>query len=287
MFRENFNILTARAHILSRLLQQHWDIRMSLSDLPAAPVWHINTTSFDTGKNWRFTRDSMGDWQFGTHYSPSFELSDAIAASAAVPYVIGALKLALPAHGWWQTDPATKRPIRKVDPPSRTVRLWDGGAYENMALEPLFKPTDGLKGCDFLICSDASGPLGKPTDLVSNLIAGRLASPRLFDIAADQIRALRSRMLINAIRRNEIKGSLFRIGTSARQLGLAAEAAQVFLSDEDCLSCLNYPTNLTQMTEVSFDRIARHGAEVAQLTTSAYADPANSSASLSPLVNGQ
>lgn len=260
---------------------------MLLSDLPEAPVWHINTTSFDTGKNWRFTRDLMGDWQFGTHYSPSIELSDAIAASAAVPYVIGALKLALPAHGWWQTDAATKRPIRKIEPTSRTVRLWDGGAYENMALEPLFKPIDGLKGCDLLICSDASGPLGRPRRLVSSLIAGRLASPRLFDIASDQIRALRSRMLINAIRRNEIKGFLFRMGTSARQFGLAADAAREFLSDEDCLSCLNYPTNLTRVTEANFDRIARHGVEVAQLTTSAYAEPSDASVSLRPLVNSK
>lgn len=273
VFRENIRILSARSHILSRLLQRRWDIRMLLSDLPAAPIWHINTTCFETGKNWRFTRDSMGDWQFGTHYSPLIQLSDAIAASAAVPYVIGALKLPLPAHGWWQTDPATKRPIRKIEPMSRTVRLWDGGAYENLALEPLFKPMDGLKGCDLLICSDASGPLGRPTGLVPSLVAGRLASPRLFDIASDQIRALRSRMLINAIRRNEIKGFLFRMGTAPRQLGLSAEAARGYLTDEDCLSCLNYPTNLTQLTDANFDRIARHGAEVAQLTMAAYADP--------------
>lgn len=116
VFRENIRILSARSHILSRLLQQHWDIKMLLSDLPAAPIWHINTTCFETGKNWRFTRDSMGDWQFGTHYSPLVQLSDAIAASAAVPYIIGALKLPLPVHGWWQTDPATKRPIRKIEP---------------------------------------------------------------------------------------------------------------------------------------------------------------------------
>lgn len=273
VFTENIRILSARAQILSRLLQQRWNIRMLLSDLPVAPIWHINTTCFETGKNWRFTRDSMGDWQFGTHYSPLVQLSDAIAASAAVPYVIGALKLPLPAHGWWQTDPATKRPIRKIEPNSPTVRLWDGGAYENMALEPLFKPMGGLKGCDLLICSDASGPLGRPTGLVRSLAAGRLASPRLFDIASDQIWALRSRMLVNAIRRDEIKGFLFRMGTTARQLGLSAEAVRGYLSDEDCLSCLNYPTNLTRVTEANFDRIARHGAEVAQLTMAAYSDP--------------
>jgi len=44
----------------------------------------------------------MGDWQFGRHYSSDVAVADAMAASAAVPYVIGALKLELPKEGWWQ-----------------------------------------------------------------------------------------------------------------------------------------------------------------------------------------
>ena len=49
----------------------------------------------------------MGDWSFGRHYAPDLPLSTAVAASAAVPYAIGALTLPLPADGWWETDPAT------------------------------------------------------------------------------------------------------------------------------------------------------------------------------------
>jgi len=39
----------------------------------------------------------MSDWQFGAHYDPPFRLAEAVAdrvagsASAAVPYVIGAI----------------------------------------------------------------------------------------------------------------------------------------------------------------------------------------------------
>lgn len=195
LIRQNFRILFRRANVLAWLIRRRWNVSLRLADLPANPVWYINTTSLETGKNWRFTRDSMGDWQFGRHYSPDVAVADAIAASAAVPYVIGALKLGLPKDGWWQTDPATKAPLRTMEPRHLSVRLWDGGAYENMALEPLYKPVDGLQGCNLLMCSDASAPLAAPSGILRGLMTGRLASPRLFDIASDQIRALRSRIV--------------------------------------------------------------------------------------------
>ena len=270
LLRYNVRIIYRRANILSWLIRKRWRIGLKLSDLPESPVWHVNTTCIETGKNWRFSRDSMGDWQFGRHYSPDVAVADAMAASAAVPYVIGALKLALPKDGWWQTDPATKKPLRKTERRYASVNLWDGGAYENMALEPLYKPAEGLQGCDVLMCSDASAALGQPSGIVASLLRGKLASPRLFDIASDQIRSLRSRMLMRAISKGEIDGFLFRLGTSPRQFSM--EAGDVGgLTDEECACCLNYPTNLTKVGPADFDRIARHGYEVARMTVSTYA----------------
>jgi NTE family protein len=267
--RHNMRILYRRANILSWLIRERWKISLKLSDLPESPVWHVNTTCLETGKNWRFSRDSMGDWQAGRHYSPDVAVADAMAASAAVPYVIGALKLALPKDGWWQTDPATKTPLRKVERRYESVHLWDGGAYENMALESLYKPVEGLQGCDILMCSDASAPLGPPARILSSLLKGGLGSPRLFDIAGDQIRSLRSRMLMKAINQGEIDGFLFRTGTSPRQFSKTAGSVGG-LTDQECASCLNYPTNLTKIASADFDRIARHGHEVAMMTLSSY-----------------
>jgi NTE family protein len=72
------------------------------------------------------------------------------------------MPLTLPAEGWWGTDPATNKTAGRKQPLWRTVRLWDGGAYENLGLEPLYKPGRELINCDFLVCSDASGPLKPP-----------------------------------------------------------------------------------------------------------------------------
>lgn len=265
LLHHHVGVLGHRAWVLAWLITERWQIKARLAELPESPVWHINTTCLETGKNWRFTRDSMGDWQFGRHYSPDVSVAEAMAASAAVPYVIGGLRLRLPRDGWWQTDPATKAPLRQCEPRHSKVRLWDGGAYENMALEPLYKPADGLQGCDILMVSDASAPLGPPAGMLKSMMKGRLASPRLLDVAGDQIRALRSRMLMKAITQGEIKGFLFRLGTSARTFA-KTPGALAGLTDEECLYCLNYPTHLTKMERRDFEQLARHGYEVAQMT---------------------
>ncbi len=271
VLRENVRILFRRAEILPKLLSSRWGVRGSVKDLPDTPEWHINTTCFETGKNWRFSKRMMGDWQFGRHFSPDVPIAKAIAASAAVPYAIGVLRLELPEHGWWKTDRASKKPQEKISRPMRCIRLWDGGAYENMGLEALYKPADGLQGCDFLICSDASGPLMAPKSFsITGMLQGKLSSPRLFDIASDQIRALRSRMLMGSILRGEVKGILVRMGVSMRQFGMDSTALADRLTDEQSAASLSYPTNLTQISQATFDLLSRHGAEVCEATLATY-----------------
>lgn len=173
-------------------------------------MWTINATCIETGKNWHFSKREMDDWSFGRHYSPPFGLAQAAAASATVPYGIGALRFRLPSQGEMRTDPATRAPLEAKSPPSRTVHLWDGGAYENLGLEAIFKPGEALRGCDYLVCSDASGPLGPP--------------PRLHQAVARRrplVRALRSRMLVRAFTAGRTEGVLVRMGNSTRDIDIA------------------------------------------------------------------
>ena len=219
----------------------------------------------------------MGDWTFGKHYSPPFTLAEAAAASAAVPYVIGALRLELPINGWYRTDPATRTPQEKVLPKHSQISLWDGGAYEIFGLEAMFKPQQPLRDCDFLICCDASGPLGiAGTGSPLSLLKGKLVAPRLFDVASDQIRSLRSRMLLQAIQDGSIRASLLRMGNSVRDIDIKANhlrdhaAYDAYQSEEDVARALSQPTELTAVSTEVFDRIARHGYEVADATLTTY-----------------
>jgi NTE family protein len=277
LLRFNYNVLLHRANVLAALLAERWGVSGGVKDLPDQPAWWINTTCLETGKNWRFGKREMGDWQFGRHYDPSVSLAEAVAASAAVPYVIGALRFRVPEDGWYRTDPATRRPLEKRAPPAPIVRLWDGGAYENLGLESIFKPQQGLLGCDFLVCSDASGPLptaGQSSPL--NLLKGHLVSPRLFDICSDQIRSLRARMFMRAVGDGSIKGALLRMGNSVRDIDLKAgrlregSVYDLFQADQEVALAFQYPTDLKAIPENLFDSLARHGYELADATLTVY-----------------
>jgi NTE family protein len=278
--RLNVRLLRERAVVLSELLENRWGIAGCVSDLPDTPIWMINATCIETGKNWRFQKREMGDWTFGKHYSTDVPLSVAVAASAAVPNAVGAMPLALPAEGWFQIDPATNKTLAAKSPPSSIVHLWDGGAYENLGLESLYKPGRDLINCNFLLCSDASGPLRPPgRSPLAAILRGHLAGPRLFDVASDQIRSLRSRMLVADIASGRISGALVRMGNSVRSLDVKAGNARppgfydAVQPDAEASVALDYPTDLRALTPGHFDRLAQHGFEVADTTLTTYAAP--------------
>lgn len=279
LLRFRSKLVYRRANVLADLLESRWGVCGNLSDLPATPVWWINTTCLRTGKNWRFARGEMGDRKFGLHYAPDVRVADAAAASAAVPYAIGALALDLPQEGWFEVNPATRRPLRRINRPSgEQVRLWDGGAYENLGLEALYKPGEALRHCEFLICSDASGALAS-VDASSPLrmLRGQLASPRLFDIASDQIRALRSRMFFRDIEAGTVSGAFIKMGLSARDMDLRSGRArttrdyEALQSDAAARLAHHHPTDLTAVSTETFDLIARHGFEAADTVLSTHA----------------
>jgi NTE family protein len=144
-------------------------------------------------------------------------------------------------------------------------------------LETLFKPQQGLIGWDFLICSDASGPLGPPgASSPFNILRGHLASPRLFDICSDQIRSLRTRMFIAAIEAKIVKGVLLRMGNSIRDIDIKTglhrdrQTYDRFQADKEVAVAFQHPTDLNAIPEASLDHIARHGYELADATVTAY-----------------
>ncbi len=76
--------------------------------------------------------------------------------------------------------------------------------------------------CDEIIVGDASGLVLSVCEKDKNagLLTGNLSTPRLFDIASDQIRALRSRLFVEALTSGKAKGALIRIGNSVRDIDI-------------------------------------------------------------------
>jgi NTE family protein len=84
-------------------------------------------------------------------------------------------------------------------------------------------------------------------------------------------------MLLGSITRGDLKGVLVRMGNSTRNFDIksgtdrTAAGYDKFLSDADVDDAATYPTDLNALSVEAFDRVARHGHEIADLTLTKYA----------------
>ena len=262
-----WRLAQGRAWILARQLEAQWGIAGSLQELPSVPRWIINATCYETGKNWRFSQPRMGDYL--SHYvlEPEVPIADAIAASAAVPGLIGPLVIWSDRYDWHRYEGGQLVP---TSTPARRYELWDGGVYDNLGLEPLSKPNGGFRdGFDLLVVSDASAPLDLTPRTLNRRFRPAHRVLRLVDIASDQVRGLRSRAAVAAFARTGATGAYFRMGNTVEQIysavGQAAPPGS-HLGGEDVSRAGTFPTTLRRLTEPEFHRIHRYGFEVADAT---------------------
>jgi NTE family protein len=282
-----FEIADTRADDLSALMREHWGVDIALSGLPQEPRWMINATCYETGKNWRFERFRMGDYLFGyTYDTGAVSLSDAMAASAGFPGLIGALALDVSQQEWFKyktpsqqtlvIDEAAsrKRKTVPVSPLYSPVHLWDGGVYDNHGLEGLHDFIHGWRqDIDFLIVSDAAGR-SKP----QAYHPGVKAFERLLTgIMMDQVRSLRARAILERIVNHGDRGAFLQTGnTCGYVLEAAGRSDEVDGMCPDCLSqeeadkVADMETDIARLDDADFERLYRHGFEVADYTLYAY-----------------
>jgi NTE family protein len=253
-----------------------------MKQLPERPRWLVNATAYETGRNWRFSRRHIGDWKFGHNYTQDVPICLALAASAAIPYLAGFVKLAVASEGWFEIDPGTEEPIHQKRPPRKAVRLWDGGVYENLGLEGVWKPSGFAdSSARFMIVSDASAYVDTELGRATGILMARppfVRPPRLFEIVTEQTRALRSRMLMNAVAGGSaFPASIVRLGRSVDYIDKQAKRTRAiippgtFLDSEAVLRARRYPTDASRMRDCDFDLLLRHGFETADATLSGHA----------------
>lgn len=261
-------LFVTRADDLSRLLQKRWGVTARLSDLPARPHWMINATCYETGRNWRFERSRMGDSVFGYTSDPHLPLSDALAASAAYPGLIGPLVLDTRPYTWSQNSAALPD-----QPAWRRLHLWDGGVYDNLGVEGLHSFLNGWEGdVDLLIVSDACASVA-PEPYRFWRAANRL----ICGIMIDQIRTLRFRALLERYVNHGDAACYLQIGISCAEiLRILGKEEQIErlgagrLSREETQRAARMGTHIHRLAEVDFARLFRHGFEVADYSLSAF-----------------
>jgi NTE family protein len=152
----------------------------TLQDLPDTPRFVFNATSLHSGKLFRCSKPFLAEWTFGRWYNPTTRISEAVAASSAFPPVLSPVTIDVSA---FEYDPEAGKGLK---PPS-AFRLTDGGVYDNLGLETVWKRyrtlfvSDGGAGFDYE---------EKPSALLS------LQALRVTSMLQDQIGMLRARQMI-------------------------------------------------------------------------------------------
>lgn len=257
-----------RAYAVALALEHCWGLIDKLNDIPQWPRWYINSTTIESGKSWRFIPNNrMGDYLLNYVKSPDIKLSEALCSSAAVPFLISSYKLHADKYEWFKYDEDNKNHI-KINPPYKRIRIWDGGAYDNLGIEPLVKYDNGGGGMvyrdefNFLIVSDAA------MEIKTNQSKWyRTNIMRLLDVTADQVRALRARSLCSHFENKPNSGAYFKIGDTAASIKDDFKRDCDLFSnnyDDNQIERLKfYPTTLRKLEIEDFDSLYNHGWEVA------------------------
>jgi len=177
---------------------------LRLKQLPERPAFLFLATDLSWGVSWAFTRDWMGDYQAGYMPTPEdFPVARAIAASACFPPLFGPMRLRLNPEDLKQGS-APKGKHR--DACLSDFRLTDGGDYDNMGLEPVWKSHA------VVLVSDAGGLFTNESD---RGLFWRI--PRYQAIQERQARALRKRWLIASFSQGTLDGTYWGVGSSPSQ----------------------------------------------------------------------
>ena len=263
----NWQFLFSRANILAKVIEYTWGVNKTLGDLSANPIWSINGTTAENGKRFRFKHGDCGDYSIGYTNSTKFKLSEAMAMSAAFPGGIGPLVIRADRYNWkkralWNDPEGSEA---ELIPQYKYIHLYDGGVYDNLGIEPYFDSGINLPKKDhcYLLVSDAGKPLTN-TFLINPLSPFRFK--RMFDLTTDQIRSLRVRSLMSYFKKNTDGGAYLMIGKHPTDLIDDAECKfENWQSTKDISDAANYSTNLKKVKEGDFDKISRHGYELAKV----------------------
>jgi NTE family protein len=191
------------------LERQYSDLMpLSLNQLPDNPLFVFNATNLQTGRDFRFTKPYMGDYRLGLIRNPYTPVAKAAAASSAFPPFLSPLILRSP--GTFEAVPGAD--LNGNHDYTDKIILADGGVYDNLALETVWKR------CQTVLVSDAGGPFSLSASVKTDVVSQPL---RTLDIALDQALSLRKRFLVEAFQQQERSGTYWGIATKITDYNVA------------------------------------------------------------------
>ena len=150
-----------------------------------APFFVFNSTSVQSGVLWRFTRDYMWDYRVGKIAKRTVPLAVAVAASSAFPPFLSPLTLRFEPSDF-VLDSGTDM---QEDRFRQKVVLTDGGVYDNLGLETVWK------NFKTVLVSDAGGGFDIEDNPRRNWFSHTYRTLNTID---NQVRSLRKRQVVDS-----------------------------------------------------------------------------------------
>ena len=227
-----FNPFTTRLEELAERYDQHLFAERLLGSLGAGPRIYLNATNLSTGNMFFFVAggggpSEMGEHEMGTVDAPNFKISHAVAASSAFPPVFPPLRL-----------DADVYPTAGMD----YVTLSDGGIYDNLGANPLFRARNQLA---YAIVSDGGKPFAntdQPTESATIVLKESV------NILMEQVRGLQFQRLVLS----HAAGS----GPKPVWFSIDSQEGEAQLGDAAFASAIG--TNLKRLGDAEMGVLVRH-----------------------------
>jgi len=219
--------------------------RLKLVQLPEKPSFIFCATDLGFGVNWVFEKDHIGDYQAGyiTPTPPSWPLSLTVAASSCFPPVFNPLPVRFKPADF---VPGKVPPGATRDSILAGLRLSDGGVYDNLGLEPVWKQHK------VVLSSDGGALFDFEAD---KSLFGRIK--RYVSIPENQALALRKRWLISNFMNDTMQGAYWGIGGATANYGNPAAIGYSKEVAADFIAKIR--TDLDAFSEAEAEVLENHG----------------------------
>lgn len=191
------------------------------------PQFLFYGTNLQTGASVRMMRNMLYDWKIGAIEMDNWDLATVVGISSAFPPFLSPVILKPDPDNWIKGKYEICFNKKKY---RNKLYLTDGGVYDNMGMESLWKKFANelvndnhqfksmlLDDIDSVLISDAGAPLAYQKRPGKNWFS---LTMRALDIVTDQARAVRKRWLIDKFKRNELSGTYWGITTNIDNYGL-------------------------------------------------------------------
>ncbi len=229
-----------------------------------APEFVFYGTNYDTGVSVQITKNYLRDYRIGKATNHNISLSKAVGISSSFPPFFSPIVLD---GSDWKWENTNYSDLYHIDKLRNKLMLCDGGLYDNMGIEKLWKTGTNRKYDTVFVC-DSGAPLQTPYEYKNSLV-GKIKKIvnwrknwgaqfiRMNDIMINQQRVLRKRQLIeNFITPGNYNGAYWGIDTDIETY---PNIDPIVNYDNRYQSMADLPTQLRPFSAVNRDTLINWG----------------------------